>query len=99
MRKSLSEIKVGDRVWVSDGHSNKWHQIQPVERLTATQIILPHDTRYYRTGKRQYWQVGRSMFMRRVTDVATPEECAEYDRAQEKRRLEIEAAQTKQEKI
>lgn len=95
MSRTLAEIKVGDRVWISAkwGGSDKG-EIKTVKRLTSTQIIL--DGQYeqynrYQRGKKSrygdeltYYGIGRSDG--RITGIATRDECARWDAEQDRKR-------------
>lgn len=96
-RKPLTEIAVGDRVWVSNGHSDKRGKIQRIERLTPTQIILDgiRDYNRFQRGKPSRWSGDMLLYGRiggyssaRIMEVATADECAEWDRA---KTVEVEA--------
>lgn len=91
---SLADIKVGDRVWLSSGHTNKRDRIVTVERLTPTQIIVgPSEFDRYQRGKPSrydgspmYYQISGGMWKREITAIATASECAAWDSAQEEKR-------------
>lgn len=94
-RKPLSEIAVGDRVWLSSGHGDDRRSIGTVARLTATLVILecpPHLVRYNRYrrssepawegGQHRFYEVAASSFAKAITDIATAGECAKWDAEQ-----------------
>jgi hypothetical protein len=74
-------IKVGDRIWIHQSHSR---YLKTVTKITAAQIFIG-PARYWKLGfdkPRRYagQGIGVSSSLGRV---ATPEECAGWDREQE----------------
>ncbi len=50
--QTIADVKVGDTVMVFEfGRWHRTYSMDTVERLTATQIILPGDRRFYRADK------------------------------------------------
>jgi hypothetical protein len=47
IKKEIQDVKVGDWIWLGRGDNLK-KQMEEVIKITATQIVTPHD-RYYRT--------------------------------------------------
>jgi len=85
-RKPLTEIAIGDRVWVSGYRRLERGAILKVEKLTATQIVLERERRYRRGGA--YKSIGGHGC---IIEIATTEECAEWDK-----RKEVEAQEAQQ---
>lgn len=113
-RRSLKDIKVGDRVWVSSGHGNDRDRIQPVVRLTPTQIVLDgyytggasSEFNRYQRGKKsrysddlRYGQIGSGMWGSEITSIATEGERARWDAEQEAKRQKADAAKQESERI
>ena len=48
IKKEIQNVKVGDWIWLGRGDNLK-KQMEEVIKITATQIVTPHD-RYYRTN-------------------------------------------------
>jgi hypothetical protein len=92
-RKSLSEIEVGDRVWLGSRERSHIH-IRTVRRLTPTQIVLPSNYRYYRSSG---IAIGAALF--RITEVATSEECQECDEKLKEEERKLEARRIESERL
>jgi hypothetical protein len=48
IKKEIQNVKVGDFIWLGRGDNLK-KRLEEVVKITATQIVTPHD-RYYRTN-------------------------------------------------
>jgi hypothetical protein len=94
-RKPLSDIAVGDRVWISSGHGRDRAHMGTVGRMTRTQVILdvPKNrekyNRYkiatappYEGAQLRFYEVGAGSFSQAITSIATPDECEAWDRQQ-----------------
>src|ERR1044071_7643483 len=105
MSRTLKDIKVGDRVWISAqyGGSDK-HEIRTIKRLTPTQIILDGQWEKYnryqrgkssRYGAHEPTYYGIGMSSGRITGMATKAECEQWDAEQERNRLAQAEAEAK----
>lgn len=81
---NLKDIKVGDRVWISNRYGSNRAQILTVVRLTPTQIHLgDYKAKYKRGvpsrhgGEPSYWRIGS--LGGAITSIATEQECAKWD--------------------
>lgn len=105
MSRTLKDIKVGDRVWVSApwGGGDKG-EIKTVRRLTPSQIILEGQYEKYNRYQRgkssrfnghepTYYGIG--MASGSLTGIATATECERWDSKQEQKRLAEEQAERK----
>lgn len=103
MSRTLEDVKVGDRVWISAkwGGGDKG-AIKTVKRLTPSQIILDgtHEKyNRYQRGKPSRFRgedptyYGIGMATGRITGIATSVECEKWDAEQERKRLAAEEAQ------
>lgn len=99
MARDLKDIRVGDRVWVSAKRGNNEREsLKTVVKLTPTTILLdglPQYNRYQRGKKSRYgdeWTYyGIGMSDGSVTFIATRQECAEWDAAQQAQKEKAEA--------
>src|SRR5687767_12350668 len=102
MARTLKDIKVGDRIWISAQYGNKERgTLRAVVRLTPTQIILDGVEKYsrYQRGKRSrysshtgipeftYYGIGGASG--RITAIATAQEAVAWDAEKERERQDL----------
>ena len=88
---ALEEVKVGDSVWVRVGHVNGKFALEPVTRITKTQIVTtilnrignPVENRYRKSASPSYsagHQVGNGYHygLAKIDSIATSEEIDDY---------------------
>lgn len=88
----LQELKAGDSVVVSGAGWHDVQEIEKVERVTKTQIILAGDQRY---RKDDGHKVGGSAWRRGWLSQATPELVAQVQADELNRRLTVRMEDTK----
>ncbi len=108
MAKTLKDIKVGDRVWISARYGgDERGTLKTVVRLTPTQIILDGIEKYnrYQRGKPSRYgnhepsYYGIAGADGRITLIATAEESTKWDAKKERERQDLADRIAKQEQI
>jgi len=82
--RDLKDIKIGDRVWVSERYTGERGDLLTVKHLTPTQVHLSGFKNKFQRGTQVKWSKEPSWrgigFTRgQILSIATPEECAAWD--------------------
>jgi len=94
--KPLTDIAIGDRVWVSDRYSRGRGDLHTVIHLTPTQVHLDGYKNKFKRGTPSRWSKepdwsGISFTRGRILSIATADEAAAWDAEVERKKADIEA--------
>jgi len=88
MTKQLSDLKEGDQVFVRNYRCGGDDSIETIERITKTQIILPHNNRFrIKDGN----EIGGDIWWKKSIQPATAELIADVERQNKTKATRIKA--------
>ena len=88
MTKQLSDLKKGDQVFLKDSRPGEFDSIETIERVTRTQIILPHNNRF---RIKDGGEIRGDIWWRKTIRPATAELIAEVERQNKIKAVRIKA--------